>query len=207
MYTCKKCGLQYEKGKSCRPCRRKWEKEWAAKNPEKLREKAKKRYAKDPAGINERMKLANKEYRKNNPEKTKERDKRQYDSHADAKRESKIQYRKKNPEKVKTCHKSWREKNPEAWAKNQRIVSANRRARQKKAEGSHTVKDIRAIYDRQEGECVFCRKNLISGYEVDHIMPLCKGGSNWPDNLQLLCQICNRRKGAFTMREFILRIC
>jgi len=32
-------------------------------------------------------------------------------------------------------------------------------------------------------------------YEVDHIIPLAKGGTNTVDNYQLLCRACNIRKG------------
>lgn len=32
--------------------------------------------------------------------------------------------------------------------------------------------------------------------EVDHIMPVSKGGLSVPENLQTLCWRCNRRKGA-----------
>ena len=35
------------------------------------------------------------------------------------------------------------------------------------------------------------RENL----EIDHVVPLARGGSNRLENLQLLCQDCNRRKG------------
>lgn len=30
--------------------------------------------------------------------------------------------------------------------------------------------------------------------EIDHIIPECNGGSSEPENLQLLCRGCNRRK-------------
>ena len=33
-------------------------------------------------------------------------------------------------------------------------------------------------------------------YHVDHRMPLSLGGSNYPDNLQLLCPTCNLSKSA-----------
>jgi len=46
---------------------------------------------------------------------------------------------------------------------------------------------------RGKGRCVKCgsRENL----EIDHVVPLARGGSNRLENLQLLCQDCNRRKG------------
>ena len=51
-----------------------------------------------------------------------------------------------------------------------------------------------AIWRRDEGRCAECdsQENL----EFDHIIPLAMGGSNSERNLQLLCEDCNRRKGA-----------
>lgn len=39
-------------------------------------------------------------------------------------------------------------------------------------------------------------KNCPVGYEVDHIIPLCKGGTHSMDNVQYLTMIDNRKKGA-----------
>jgi 5-methylcytosine-specific restriction endonuclease McrA len=38
---------------------------------------------------------------------------------------------------------------------------------------------------------------------IDHKLPLSRGGSNYPDNLQLLCKSCNDSKSARTMDEWL----
>lgn len=52
----------------------------------------------------------------------------------------------------------------------------------------------REVWRRDEGHCVECgsKENL----EYDHIIPVSKGGANTVRNLQLLCEHCNRSKGA-----------
>lgn len=43
--------------------------------------------------------------------------------------------------------------------------------------------------------CSMCMEDYASeAIHVDHITPLSKGGTNLPDNLQLLCETCNRVK-------------
>ena len=64
--------------------------------------------------------------------------------------------------------------------------------RKRKRRISSSVK--REVWRRDEGKCVKCgsRKNL----EYDHIIPFSEGGSNTARNIELLCERCNRSKGA-----------
>lgn len=75
-------------------------------------------------------------------------------------------------------------------------LSQKRRARKKCATGSFTAKDIDDMYSRQNGKCVYCEADLVNGFHRDHIMPLALGGCNSIENIQLLCQKCNGRKGS-----------
>jgi len=88
-----------------------------------------------------------------------------------------------------------------------RSAGRNYRARSKAAEGFHTADDIEAILVRQNFRCNYCSTD-ISGQNrhIDHIKPLAKGGSNWPNNLQGLCAPCNFRKRDTDAEEFEKRV-
>jgi hypothetical protein len=50
------------------------------------------------------------------------------------------------------------------------------------------------VWQRDEGKCVRCGSS--EKLEFDHIIPVSKGGANTERNIQLLCEACNRAKGA-----------
>ncbi len=52
----------------------------------------------------------------------------------------------------------------------------------------------REVWNRDGGRCVQCGSQ--ERLEYDHIIALAQGGSNTARNLQLLCETCNRKKGA-----------
>jgi hypothetical protein len=55
----------------------------------------------------------------------------------------------------------------------------------------------RIAYEKQGGICVKCGKHFeLAKMEADHITPWSKGGKTIPENCQMLCQDCNRKKSA-----------
>lgn len=66
-------------------------------------------------------------------------------------------------------------------------------------------KDIRAeVFKRANGICSYCSIALdpFSGWSVDHVTPISKGGGNDPDNLVAACTPCNLRKSAKNVVAF-----
>ena len=61
--------------------------------------------------------------------------------------------------------------------------------------GKVTNKMRFAIYDRDHWRCRKCGRKT-NDLEVDHIIPIAKGGKSTFDNLQTLCHRCNVKKGA-----------
>lgn len=74
----------------------------------------------------------------------------------------------------------------------------NRRTRKTSNGGTFTAKDINTINKMQKYTCAGydCGKPTKEKYHIDHIVPVSKGGSNWPKNLQILCQTYNVKKNS-----------
>lgn len=107
-----------------------------------------------------------------------------------------------NKETIKQRVREWNEANPDG----SRTRGRNYRARKCAAEGSHTAAEIRALYKKQGGLCVYCSKPMDGKHEADHIQPLSRGGSNWIANIQLTCRSCNNQKRATDPLEYARRL-
>lgn len=108
-------------------------------------------------------------------------------------------WRAKNPQRVKDNAKAWRASNPDEV----RTAARNRKARLKRADGSHTSADVQQILNSQRFRCAECSADLRKhAFHVDHIVPLVRGGSNGRRNLQILCRLCNQQKHASDPIEF-----
>jgi hypothetical protein len=108
------------------------------------------------------------------------------------KRASTPSYNEKQKECIKKYRKNWSEDQKEK----HRVYSKNRKAALRGSSGKFTVKDVRKILDMQNGVCAACNTDIINNFHVDHIMPIKLGGTNYPDNIQLLCPPCNLSKAA-----------
>ena len=118
-------------------------------------------------------KLNNEELTK--PYRTKEKGKKRLDK-----------WREENPEKYKEQWGRYPEKN--------NMRSSKRRAAVRNQTPDLTqeqVKQILTIYE----ECSRISVETGIAHEVDHIIPICKGGLHHPDNLQILTMKENRSKG------------
>ena len=58
------------------------------------------------------------------------------------------------------------------------------------------------LLEKHGRKCFYCGK-AVSDFEVEHMLPKSKGGSNRIDNLTLSCHDCNEKKGTLTAEEFV----
>lgn len=119
-----------------------------------------------------------------------------------------------NPQKNSESNKRWRAKNPEKCkaynAKRQRdkpeisrARCAKRRALLRGYRGKHyTAQDVRDLLKEQKAMCAYCSTSITGGYQIDHIIPLSRGGGNGRDNIALTCPSCNHRKHNKTPDEW-----
>lgn len=59
------------------------------------------------------------------------------------------------------------------------------------------------IYNKYNGHCAYCGCELnLEEMTVDHILPLYRGGTNYPTNLNPSCRSCNKYKATYTVEDF-----
>lgn len=94
-------------------------------------------------------------------------------------------WNKENPETLKRCQKEYDKSKKGMIANKRKNCTRNRRYRESCKNLTHEdLENIKNFY-------VNCPK----GYEVDHIIPISKGGEHKLSNLQYLTPTENRRKG------------
>jgi 5-methylcytosine-specific restriction endonuclease McrA len=161
-------------------------------------------------------------YRKENTDKVRESNARYRAAKPEKKREFQARYRAKHfskilrqrafywqkaaeayatdPEKYRARIARWRAKNPD----HAKVSYQRYRTRKNAAGGSFTVEDVQRLQVIQGNMCVVCDALFDEvPMTIDHVLPVSRGGSSDPSNLQLLCDPCNKRKNAKTMVEWL----
>lgn len=72
--------------------------------------------------------------------------------------------------------------------------------------GMHVKSDVLDLYEAQEGKCYYSGETIMlkpKSYQVDHIVPIAEGGSDWPINLALVSPKINQRKHSKTKAQFL----
>lgn len=89
----------------------------------------------------------------------------------------------------------WRKEHPLEYRKQAVAHTRRTRARKDGAEGRGvTVSDWRLLLEKYGSECLACGEKR--GLEMDHIVPISRGGAHDPQNIQPLCRPCNASKNA-----------
>jgi len=102
-------------------------------------------------------------------------------------------YHAEHPEQVKATRSRWKKKHPEKV----RIAYHNYQANKRKNGGKVSLGFAEKLLIRQKGRCAVCKKSLKkTGYHLDHIVPLARGGKNEDRNIQATCPKCNMEKNA-----------
>lgn len=89
-----------------------------------------------------------------------------------------------------------------AWVKTQNGILANRAARHKRRGAPYTPAALEWIASLVDPICAYCGRMAT---EIDHIVPVNRGGTGDKDNLVPACRRCNARKGDMTLAEFLVR--
>lgn len=131
----------------------------------------------------------NKSYKKT---KDKKKQKQRYQANREKILEQSRQYYQKNKEARRAYHKEYQKNNPQVRKK----ADAKRRELLKKAREGVEPYTRYDVIDRDSIDgipiCQLCNKSLkLEEVEIDHIIPLAKGGKDELSNVRVLCSLCN----------------
>ena len=187
---------------------REYSRKWRAENPQKsaaiiarqyqsrrteLLSAKKARYDANP----EKYKAYSRKYYQYNKEKCLASTAAWQDANRDKVRQAQRRWREHNKEKQQAATARWAYEHPDKV----RQRTNRRRARKTGAIGFYSVDQLRARAEVYGFMCAYCRS--APAQCMDHVIPLARGGTNWPSNHRPACNACNSSKGAKLPSEWL----
>lgn len=69
-----------------------------------------------------------------------------------------------------------------------------------------TADELRELWEDQNGKCALTGRVLKKDAEIDHILPISKGGDNSMSNSRWVCREANQAKHAMTDEDFFILV-
>lgn len=113
----------------------------------------------------------------------------QYRQNPDKYRAWETARREREPERIRAADRERYRRTPESRQRVVRIAKARRAG----APGHASRAQVEARFAFWGHRCWICGGPPET---IDHVIPISRGGSNWPSNLRPACKACNSRKGA-----------
>lgn len=104
------------------------------------------------------------------------------------------QYQRDNPHIWRKNTAKWRAANPEHAKMLARVRAHKRRLKIKTNGGELTPEDVALQLKTQKGLCWWCGSILGEKYDIDHRIPIDRGGRHAPENIVIAHPKCNQRK-------------
>lgn len=179
----------------CRPCARARTLKWQLENPE--RKRANMARFTEAHRETERERLA--KYHAEHPEANRAAVARYVETHKEQRKEDHLRWRTANPEKLAENNRLYALANPDSI----RAKLVRRRAKIAAAPANDfTAEQWAAKKDYYNNRCAYCMAQ--EPLQIEHMIPIARGGSNTDDNIVPACGPCNRRKWTSTPLEFLI---
>ena len=176
--------------------------DWTANNKDFVKEYNRDYYENNKESYKEKCK----EYKANNSERIYARQREWYLKNRDRLLQKASTYRENNKEKIA----QWKQSDK---AKLSYLRSNNKRRILKKMTSDGTIpaairhpltEELQGLLNKQKNKCYLCKTELDKSKQLDHWIPLSKGGTDTISNVVWLCRLCNQRKHASVPKTLLL---
>jgi 5-methylcytosine-specific restriction endonuclease McrA len=173
-----KDGLQAQ----CKECQKKYANDYRRNNPEKTKAIQQKYRSTNP----EKIRANTKKWAMSNSIKIKTNAANYRAENKEKIKSSKQKYRSSNPDKVNASNRKWLAKNPE---KNKNYANKRRTKKLNNGVFKITSKELKKLYLLP---CIYC--GSLDSIEMDHVIPISRGGRHSIGNIVPACRKCNASK-------------